>query len=170
MMPYMIVLIPPQDIVRICIHEAQKMFLSMSDGYLLAEHSLPHITVCQFECDREEVAQATWKEIASQTMDSFPVRLRGVSFIKGIEAHREFYWAELAVARDEELMKVHQLTVAVIQARGLGCLNAVGDLYRPHLTLARIRLPKFFQTWSDSLLNDSSSFKLDFMPCSKTTA
>lgn len=167
MTSYMIALIPPQDMIMTCTQAAQKLFSSVSDDYLLSEHSLPHITVCQFECEQKQIAQAVWKEVASQiTTHSVPVQLRGISFIKGLEAHRGFYWAELAVARDEELMKMHRLAVVVTQARGLTCLNEIGDLYRPHLTLARIRLPKSLQTWPDDLLDSPAPFKLDFMLCS----
>ncbi len=166
MTSYMIALIPPQDMIMTCIQAAQKLFSSVSDDYLLSEHSLPHITVCQFECEQKQIAQAVWNEVSSQTTPSLPIRLKGVSFIKGLEAHRGFYWAELAVARDEELMKMHRLAVVIIQERGLTCLNEIGDLYRPHLTLARIRLPESLQTWSDDLIDSPVFFKLDFMLCS----
>lgn len=166
-MSYMIALIPPPAMIQMYTRVAQKLFSSISDNYLLSEHSSPHITVCQFECAQQQIAQAIWSEVTSQATHTLPIRFRGVSFIKGLEAHQGFYWAELAVARDEELMKIHNDTVVTLQTHGLTPMNEMGDLYRPHLTLARIRLPTSLQTWPEDLLDVSPiPFTLDFMCCS----
>ncbi|OGN63359.1 MAG: hypothetical protein A3E80_02885 [Chlamydiae bacterium RIFCSPHIGHO2_12_FULL_49_9] len=163
---YTISLVLPQKTAIPYIRAAQGLFSSTSDSYLLSEHSLPHITVCQFECDQGQIAHAIWKEFAKQTDDlSISVRFTGVSFTKGIGGHQEFYWAELVIARDAAIMKAHHLAVTAVQNRGLVLLNEIGDLYYPHLTLARIRLPKTFQSWPDSLLNNPGPLRLDLVPC-----
>lgn len=162
-MNYMIALASPQEIRGKYIQAAQKLFSSASDKYLLSEHSLPHITLCQFDCEEKD-ATAIWDELTDLKMHSYSVRFNGFSFIKGLDVHRDFYWAELSIARDEEIMKIYRTTDAIIHSHGFTCLNEQGDGYRPHLTLARIRLPDTFQKLPDALIR-TEHFKLDLLPC-----
>ncbi len=158
----MIAFVPPKEKRKKYIRAAQMLFSSVSIGYLLHEWSLPHITVCQFKCRQKKDAAAVWKELAIK--DTFPIRFTGVSFIKGLGIHKKFYWAELSVARDKEVMRVHQMAAAAVHMQGFPCLNDQGDLYRPHLTLARIRLPSTIKKWPDILLK-GANFRLELVSC-----
>lgn len=84
--------------------------------------------------------------------------------IKGLDTHKDFYWAELSVARDEEMMKIYRTIAAMIHSHGLICLNDQDDLYRPHLTLARIRLPDTLQKLPEPLIH-AEIFNLELLPC-----
>ena len=171
-MRFILALIPPKQTISVYLHAAQMLFSPVHDGYLLSDNSLPHITVCQFECDNENDVQVIWKQIEKLNIrpfsprftglsfiKPFSPRFTGLSFIKGVGVHEEYYWAELSVARDQEMMKVHQLAAGIIRSKGLACLNDSDNLYRPHLTLARIRLPDTIQRWPDALLTNTSDFK-----------
>ncbi len=159
-MRFILALIPPKQTISAYLHAAQMLFSPVHDGYLLSENSLPHITVCQFECDSENEAQIIWKQIETLNLRPFSPRFTGLSFVKGVGVHQEYYWAELSIARDEEIMRVHQLAADVIRSKGLACLNDSDNLYRPHLTLARVRLPDAIQRWPDSLLTNTNDFRI----------
>ncbi|MCF7853124.1 MAG: 2'-5' RNA ligase family protein [Simkaniaceae bacterium] len=135
-------------------HAAQQLFAPVSDGYLLSEESLPHITVCQFDSKDEEEALSLWNQLEKYALQPCPIRLTGVSFVKGVGEHQGVYWAELSVARSSELMKIHRVAVELFQSNGYELINDIHDLYRPHLTLARIHKPKQFLSWPDETLSN----------------
>ena len=59
------------------------------------------------------------------------------------------------------MVKIHRAAVHLLALDGYNCLNDSNDLYRPHLTLARVRLPSSIESWPDSILSrPSDSFKL----------
>ncbi|EKE08623.1 MAG: hypothetical protein ACD_17C00078G0008 [uncultured bacterium] len=159
----MIALISPLKIRKKYIQAAQRLFSSGSDQCLLSAHSLPHITLCQFDCEQEE-ASAIAKELEELKMNSYLVRFTGFAFIQGLEVHKDFYWAELSVAREREIMKIYRTTATIIHSHELACLNDQEDLYRPHLTLARIRLSNTIQKLPKNLIA-REYFTLDLLPC-----
>jgi hypothetical protein len=59
-------------------------------------------------------------------------------------------------------MKVHQAAVNVLKRFGIKPLNATGNDYRPHLTLARIVMPKQMEVWSKGLFENPGNFQLEF--------
>lgn len=149
---YIIGLIPLKP--TIYTETAQSLLSEMSDGYLLSSSVFPHITVAQFELNDEEKArlQILWEEIAKLNIKPFSPKLIGVSFIKGLKSHDGFYWAQLAVERDPLVMKTHHQVVDVLNKHQLSCLNDAGDIYKPHITLARITLSKSIPLWTSELL------------------
>ena len=136
---------------------AQQLFQPVSHAYLLSEHSLPHVTICQFDCASDDEAHSLWNQIEKLILP-FPIQFTGMSFIKGWGIHEEYYWAELSVARDHPLIEAHQKTAHFLQSKGYSCINDTGNLYRPHLTLARIKLPSFIPSWSDAILKVPTSY------------
>lgn len=52
--------------------------------------------------------------------------------------------------------------VNVLKRFGIKPLNAIGNNYRPHLTLARITMPKQMEVWSKNLFENSGNFQLEF--------
>ncbi len=159
-MRFILALIPPKETVAAFIQAAQMLFASDNDGYLLSETSLPHVTVCQFECDSEQEARAIWQRVDSLNIQPIPLRFTGVSFVKGTGLHKEAYWTELSIARNENVMRIHRIASEIVRAQGFHSLNDSGDLYRPHLTLARIRLPDVISRWPEELLKSAGHFKL----------
>jgi 2'-5' RNA ligase len=159
-MRYILALVPTREVATTYIQTAQTLFGNHHDSYLLSEKVSPHITVCQFETEQESKATLFWHQIDTLSNRKLFPRLTGVSFQKGMGKLKEFYWAEVSVAREEALMKVHQFALDALEKCGLHSVNDSGDLYRPHITLARIRLPETIQRWPDELFEDQGEYKL----------
>ena len=153
-------LLPPKAAVICYIQAAQLLFSPVSDGFLLSAESFPHIPICQFECGCREEAIEIWREFSSLTCHVLPVCFTGLSFIRGKGTHAGFYWAELSVARREEILRVHRLALDLLASRGLGCCNDIGECFRPHLTLARICRPEALRGWSERLFENPGPFRL----------
>ena len=120
------------------IEEAQKEFGHISQDYLLSQNSLPHITLASFDLDdnNQNVIENIWQEIQSQ-IDILP-KIRFLGF--GLSRKLKIFWnVSLTVARDPELVKLHNQVIEILKNNNLKCISEVGDLYRPHLTLARIK-------------------------------
>ena len=59
-------------------------------------------------------------------------------------------------------MRVHYAALEALKHFNLEPLNAVGSNYRPHLTLARIVMPKQMEVWSKNLYANTGNFNLEF--------
>lgn len=113
---------------------ARKYFKQDSEGYLLGPHSLPHITLCQFLAD-ESVLFTLIPEL-EKADKSPPIHLTGLRFSN---KHNSSLWgASISVRRSPELISLVEFVVNLLQKYKLVPLNSVGDLYTPHLTLARV--------------------------------
>lgn len=113
---------------------AQSHFSDQARCYLLGPESAPHITICQFYGE-SAVLPSLIRALATLEK-SPPVRFTGLGFSK--DKTPNMWGASLTIARTPELMKLHLGVVDVLNQQGLSPLNSSGDLYRPHLTLARI--------------------------------
>lgn len=113
---------------------AQHHFQSVADGYLLGNESLPHITLAQFRAFQDILPPLI--EALESAPKTIPVELIGLGFSN--KASTPLWGASLTVARQESLLTLHQNVVDALTQNGLIPLNSTGDLYRPHLTLARI--------------------------------
>lgn len=164
-MPYTIVLTPVQG--EKYVQASQSLFGHLNTSYLLNNKgtSSPHITVVQFDCS-EVVAFQIWKEVLENMKDfkSFSPPFSGVAFVDGTGVYEGTTWVELSVKRggsDSPIMKVHNVALSVLKNFGIKPLNAVGNDYRPHLTLARIGMPKEIQAWPQDLCRDTVPFHLE---------
>lgn len=138
---------------------AQKLFSDVSDGYLLSETALPHITLTQIELEEKKDIKALWDTIKEYKIQSFVPKLIGMSFIKGLHQHKGFYWAQIAVEREPILMEMHYQILAALEKHRLTSIIDSGDIYKPHITLARIKLLSPISLWPENIL-ESSVFKL----------
>jgi len=170
-MPYTIVLTPPPEQAAKYVEVSQALYSHYQPHYLLNANgtSSPHITVVQFDCESPDHAQEVWagmcEEMANAKFEPFAPLFVGVSFIEGAGPYKGTTWVELAIKRGEEsspIMKVHQTAVNVLKRFGIKPLNAIGNDYRPHLTLARIVMPKQMEAWSKSLFENPGNFQLEF--------
>ena len=130
-MRFILGFIPDKETMAIYIQAAQQLFLSIHESYLLSENSLPHITVCQFESNHDKDTKIIWEQIDTLKISSFSPQLQGLSFIKGVGNRKGYYWAEVSVARDQEIMRAHHLATEIVQSNGCSCLNDSGDLFIP---------------------------------------
>ena len=59
-------------------------------------------------------------------------------------------------------MKVHYAALEALKEFQIEPLNAVGNDYRPHLTLARIVMPGHMPVWPKNFLSRIGNFSLEF--------
>lgn len=163
-MPYTFVLAPPSNSYQKYVDAAQ-LFAPYQKGYLLTNDgsSSPHITLVQFCCELEK-ARKVWaaleEKMTLENFQPFPPSFTGVAFIEGIGPYEGTVWVELSANRDEPILRAHACALDVLSSFGLTPLNAHGNQYRPHLTLARIAMPKHIETWPKDLCQCPGSFNL----------
>lgn len=138
---------------------ANDLFLDVSDGYLLSDNSLTHITICQFVTDNQTIPEKIFKDVQTLNIKHYNPKMLGFSFQKGPKKHEGFYMAQIFIEREPALMTIHNRTLDILRDFGINCLNDHAELYKPHITLARIKLIKPIPIWHDSILN-SARFKL----------
>lgn len=151
-MRYIIGLIPLDS--TLYAQAAQTLYSHMSDGYLLSSTVYPHITLAQFELsDHEEKRiQVIWQDLTKFNINPFKPELIGIHLIKGLNSHEGFHWAQIGVERDPLIMKAHYRSLYILSKHQLFCLNDAGDIYKPHITLARIKLSQSIPLWPVELL------------------
>lgn len=170
-MPYTIVLTPPADQATKYVEASQALYRDYQPSYLLAADgsSSPHITVVQFDCDSPEIANEFWvymcEKMNEEQFAPFEPPFTGMSFIEGVGSYEGTTWIELSVKRGDEnspIMRVHYAALEALKRFNLKPLNAVGNNYRPHLTLARIVMPEQMKVWSKNLYANIGNFSLEF--------
>ena len=169
-MPYTIVLTPPETQVVKYVEVSQSLYSRYQPSYLLSADgtSSPHITVIQFEAS-PALAYEVWEsmrgKMREQKFEPFAPLFMGISFIEGAGLYAGTTWVELAVKRgeaDSPIMKVHYAALETLKEFNIKPLNAVGNDYRPHLTLARIVMPRQMETCPRSLFENHEYFRLEF--------
>jgi 2'-5' RNA ligase len=137
-MRYILALLPSDQQKRAYIQAAQTVFSSICDGYMISEGmSLPHITLCSFQCADEKLAEV-YTQVEHWKINSCPIRFMGLMLKKGkIPPHH--YSINLSVARDPAILHLHHQTLHLLDDFNITPLNPSKDLYSPHLTLAGIR-------------------------------
>ena len=135
-MRYIIALLPTNQ--NLFIEEAQKQFGTNYESYLLSQNSLPHITLGSFDLEdnNQNVIENIWQETKSQITALPKIRFLGF----GLSRKLKIFWnVSLTVARDTQLVELHNQVAKILRKYNLKAVNETGDLYRPHLTLARIK-------------------------------
>jgi 2'-5' RNA ligase len=127
------------ELPNLFIEEAQAQFSRIAEGYLLSNDSLPHVTLAQFYLDNENELKKIWDELQTQVVTMPQPRFTGIGFT---QKAKNLWGVSLSVARDSELLNLHCVVVDALQKHTIQPLNDSKELYRPHLTLARIREPK----------------------------
>jgi 2'-5' RNA ligase len=147
-------------IPNIFIHEAREKFFALSEGYLLGSKSLPHITLAQFYLASEDKLRDIWDEVVSKIDTTYHPKFLGLSLTKKA---KNLWGVSLLAAREPTLVKQHLEVVDILKKNNISCISETGDLYRPHLTLARIKELNI-SSFNDDLL-ESSLFTLALGYC-----
>ncbi len=134
------------------IQEAQRQFSPIAQGYLLSNNSLPHITLAQFNVDDVYKLGKIWNELLTYIKDIPQPRFLGIGFSKKTKMP---WGASLSVAREPELVALHLIVIDVLKNYGIQSITPSKELYRPHVTLARITEPRL-SLFDDSILDPSS--------------
>ncbi len=117
---------------------AQNNFLDISDRYILQiEQSKPHITLAQFYGEESDIDMISQHFDQGKYKAIFEPRFISMSFKKD-KMEAQIWWAEISVARDPSILSLQKEVEAVLVKRDRQLINASGELFNPHLTLARI--------------------------------
>lgn len=146
-MRYIIALVPKSP--DIFIAEAQK-YASEAIGYILSNSSLPHITLAQFESADKNKVENIWQSLQSQTTTIPQPEFIGISITRKAA---NLWGLSLMARRDEDLVNLHLSVIKLLEKNVISCLSPVGELYRSHLTLARIPEPNIVN-FNERLLNN----------------
>lgn len=135
---YNTVLIPPENLAPQFMRYAAN-FLAAADGYLLSEKVLPHITVCQFETNRE---------IPDCALDrTEPVKFSGFNIRAGIGIHDGYSWFEMLAVKTPSLTSLQKHVANILAEGSITPLTKLGDDYSPHVTFCRVK-KKNVSDWS----------------------
>lgn len=167
---YTIVLTPSTEEAVEYIEASETLYSECQPSYLLTHDgtSSPHITVVQFKCESLDCAYEVWAKICEKMEKEEIIPLIppfvGVAFIDGVGIYENTTWVELSVKRGDRnspMMKVHDNALKALEEFGLKPLNACDNDYRPHLTLARIVMPKQIKSWPKDLCKKPGFFNLE---------
>lgn len=138
MMRFVLALLPSKKCMLPFIQVAQSIFAPLNDGYLLnEENSLPHITICAFECDDLEKIEKLCEELRNSEIGPCRVRILGLMLKKGKNPPYH-YSVGLSIARDDPILQLHYKIRSLLMANQIVPVNPSMELYQPHLTLAGI--------------------------------
>jgi 2'-5' RNA ligase len=140
MQRYNIVLLPPEDAYAAYQTYAQEMFHEVKHTYLLGDKSLPHITLCQFNCADLVLLKSVQDASAALDIQPYSPWFTGLSIAVDVKELPHLYWIGLMIVREAMLVSMHLRVRRMLENFGLECLNAQGEEYRPHLTLANAYL------------------------------
>lgn len=138
---------------------ANELFADMSQGYILSENSHPHITLGQFMSDEPKSVEAIWEQIRLFDFKDLQPKFLGINFQKGAGEHEGFYWAQIVVEREKSIMDMHLTVLNTLSGNEIKCITDNSDLYKPHVTLARILLNSPISLWPSHILNPTG-FKI----------
>ncbi|KAF3362559.1 hypothetical protein PHSC3_000797 [Chlamydiales bacterium STE3] len=170
-MPYTIVLTPPVDQRAKYVEASQQLYSAHHPSYLLNGEgtSSPHITIVQFDCESSDLANRVWLEFCSRVKEEnfapFSPAFTEVIYKEGAGPYEGTTWVEISVNKEDPsspLMAVHHIAVEILKSYDLKIHNAIQESFRPHLTLARIEMPKTLKACPSSLYENPGKFNLEF--------
>lgn len=118
---------------KIYIDYVQTNLLAVASEYMLSDSSAPHITLAQFFGTEQEY-QDICIYLEEQNIRIPVLEFTGIAILK----KNDFWWVEYSLMKTQSLLALQKKVADFLQQRNLTLLNHSGDLYRPHLTLARI--------------------------------
>jgi 2'-5' RNA ligase len=137
---YNIVLLPPESAYPVYQTYAQDLLKDLNGTYLLGPKSLPHITLCQFNCADPNLLKTVQEVCTSLNIPPYTPRFSGLSIAADVKEMPDLYWIGLNAIREAFLVSTHLQVRRMLERLGLACINSQGEEYRPHLTLANAYL------------------------------
>ena len=132
----------PRFIVALLVDEPSfflqyaQRFADIAAGYLLGVNVHPHITLAQFDGKQSDFDALL--EVLQQPLDNIQVRVLGMHFGFPVTMPGRL-WAALSVARDPQVLALHELVIAFLEQRpGVVIHTVKRNLFDPHITLALI--------------------------------
>jgi 2'-5' RNA ligase len=105
--------------------ELSRKFLTIADKYLLGKKSLPHVTLYQFEAEKEDI-KAVWKHVCD-VWEKKSIALEFKEF-SCITFDENIYWISLLPDNRDTLYKMHNIIANIIKQPGRKKID-------PHMTL-----------------------------------
>ena len=131
----------PQDaqLASACVALAQANFKDQASEYLLGENAHPHVTLCQFQANEEQL-ESIWSAVEKLDLE-LNQKVLSLSFhhfyIKpGFHFHKDKYWLGLAMSATTELMALQKALHTLLAQMNIES-STLPQSYFPHLTLAR---------------------------------
>ncbi len=157
----MLALLPSKKCALPFIQVAQSIFAPLNDGYLLNEdNSLPHITVCAFECDDSKKIEKLCEDLRDCKVDPCSIRILGLMLKKGKNPPYH-YSINLSIAREEPILQLHYKIRSLLIENQIMPINPSMELYQPHITLAGIAWKPSTSVILDSRIDDLISMPIE---------
>jgi 2'-5' RNA ligase len=114
---------------------AQSYFAEPLHDYLLGNHALAHVTLCQFRAPDSKAAEEAFASWSYDNPDGDSAFLSIAYFQYKLRNLYPFFWAELLIQATPPLHRLHQSCCNHLQALGMEVLTT-REPYSPHITLA----------------------------------
>lgn len=118
-----------------CTYLAQTNFKERSNEYLLGANAHPHITVCQFGAQPEQLDQI-WSSIENLQAEPLKLNFGHIYIRPGVGIHSGYTWVGLTVMNAAKLIKLQKSIYETLVQLKIVRDAKLGD-YSPHLTWAR---------------------------------
>jgi 2'-5' RNA ligase len=113
------------------INYSEDLNRALPSDFRLGDKSLPHLTVLQFEAERDTL-RSLWDNIRLIGDSPLPLSLAGLTFLPSKEGP---LWVEIAVLKSTRLQELQDIVVS--RVGGAKIHSGTNDSFRPHITLAR---------------------------------
>lgn len=100
-------------------------FHTESHDYKLGENSLPHITICQFIVDENDISQI-WSKVCSK-IDKYSITLI-FSYFSNISFDEKLFWVSIIPDFNQQLIDTFNIVSKIVKP-------IRNDAFDPHLTL-----------------------------------
>jgi 2'-5' RNA ligase len=125
-----------ENFVQSCIQMVQANLKDQAVGYLLGEHTYPHITVCQFAAEHDQL-EKIWSSIEAIQPKPMKISFGHIYVLPGRGAHLGKIWVGLTVVKSTPLVGLQKSVYEALQQLGIQGSTKVSN-YTPHLTWARL--------------------------------
>jgi 2'-5' RNA ligase len=137
-MYYNIALYPCDGVfLKTCVDIAQTHLRQVADGYLLGAKADPHVTLCQFLGEPDEL-EKIWQLILPVRKDPVSVMFQHVYVLPGSGMHEGYNWVGLSALADSAIIILQGTVYELLFSIGIESSTKV-ETYFPHLTWARCR-------------------------------
>ncbi len=131
---YKIGLLPDETTAALLIDNAN-LLRPHTNGYLLGDNAMAHITVCQFkaEVDQIEALQHALKELPqAMTLKTLDITVRA-----GTDTHLGFDWIETGIESEPDLWTLQKSVYAILKDNKCDPITDM-ETYSPHITYGRV--------------------------------
>jgi 2'-5' RNA ligase len=107
--------------------ELSSTFASIAGSYQLGEHSLPHVTLCKFFAEEQQLA-AIWELVSVVVSEPLKLSFREFSYIK----LKSQYWISVLPTESDALHVLHYKLHQLVHP------GKLKQSYDPHMTLVNL--------------------------------